>query len=1447
MQIIKSLANNLSIRKLLGLKSDIRAIEARNKEGKSKKVCKVMVVGEARTGKTSLVRSLNNQPFDEHQSVTNLVQISDFSEQCKQWKSLKNEVEMKIFDFGGQEIFNFIHPLFQSSQQCIVILVVNQCTQSLEKMKEQIDFLRNFHQSEILVVATCFAEEEVKTTQEGTPDEITRRRKIDKDQKLSETQIQALGIARNRFVAISNKEGNGIEQVVGAITAMIQLKAIGWSLSGRGDCLREHLASMQAKHPVLPDFKGDFATGRDHNHSETFLMDLLILEKSGWLFTFSRNSQNTADKKAAPVSVIHENLIVQLLQGLFTVDMNHKKRVLPVDLVVNGLISEHSFRKYFNKVYKQISRNTAPKSEMGESWEIVADLVSSFSICHRIGKRETKRIVPCILFPALLPTFEEAGKQGMWNNLKIDRKKGVTRKLIVAGKYGDKRKVMDFIFPRLIIKMWDAVVDVNLCCQDKFVVRGDATPDDFSQEVDKMKNVMIVTRTENEAIKVERIGDCFGRMFQLEEEFDRLFVEFRKCFGIILASRQSKSNNFEVELECSACTNKIASSALSDLNLDEVREWIGDQQDCVGCNKKHRAVETIENLSDLARVFCLLKKFGKSSRRVEEELGDFVNFPRNQITVADKEHRKFLKGKKLKQLRIQRKLQQVSPKEAIFQCCFRGKKNEVMVSKYLHCRMIDYSVEQETADSSWELKQFEEFLQELGSRSAGYSTFTKSVEQLKSKFGAESSLPCAATKFFAQFEKLKEGMNSDFYDIFRKELRKIMKNLEEMASTREKVKSIVEMMNKICLLTSRANAMEVMQTLRLQRNALHVKKGAMFSEVALHSFEDVFVEKSNHPPQSVIVDLMNIFDGPLQFPPFSVHVYNRKDEVQSYGGEIKERLLMFLQICQGVKELKKLGIVHRNITLENTVTLARSKWVCLSAAGFGMAIQCPTKAMILSPDEHKGLYGTSIPPPELQDSGAIKMDKFDVHSLGLILQELIDSFRISHSRKEEKTGVIEFLKKVQKRMLCEYEGRMSIEEVIGVLEWMLFAKTSLGIYQFKGTCLPTAELWDCQSEQEIMEMQKKIMLAGIGKGSRFSLEEMMEMHFVLAFTFEKNKRILQWLGSQTARGIPALCANLPIEEYDRIIYIIKNLQNVSLENLHIKRVLGAGGRGIVWLVEVNLNGEIFQLALKMILNYEAISIPDSGDKDIDREFETLSSFRKNHKNIVQILSKFTAEPTPQMMETLHSSIRECLMEENPITGIIKPAKTRFFLSDYYPLSLDQRLASLGRKLNRQEIYKYSRDLLSASLFLFENCVVHRDVKLDNILVAETEAGDHLVLADFGESAQTDEHCCAPKENLKAGNPLHTAPEVLDAIKADEQIIDFSGQYSWETGFVIYEIIEGRFPFIKFPYAESAELLEFAHTVVHEKLLDLVKKMLKVNPTERISIQDAWDEFVNIPL
>src|SRR3990167_6595177 len=79
-----------------------------------------------------------------------------------QWlreKGQEREVESKVFDFGGQEIFNFIHPIFQTSQHSIVILVANvfapNAKKQMKKHKEiqkQIGNLKNIYEEILLVL-----------------------------------------------------------------------------------------------------------------------------------------------------------------------------------------------------------------------------------------------------------------------------------------------------------------------------------------------------------------------------------------------------------------------------------------------------------------------------------------------------------------------------------------------------------------------------------------------------------------------------------------------------------------------------------------------------------------------------------------------------------------------------------------------------------------------------------------------------------------------------------------------------------------------------------------------------------------------------------------------------------------------------------------------------------------------------------------------------------------------------------------------------------------------------------------------------------------------------------------------------------------------------------------------------------------------------------------------
>jgi MAP/microtubule affinity-regulating kinase len=85
----------------------------------------------------------------------------------------------------------------------------------------------------------------------------------------------------------------------------------------------------------------------------------------------------------------------------------------------------------------------------------------------------------------------------------------------------------------------------------------------------------------------------------------------------------------------------------------------------------------------------------------------------------------------------------------------------------------------------------------------------------------------------------------------------------------------------------------------------------------------------------------------------------------------------------------------------------------------------------------------------------------------------------------------------------------------------------------------------------------------------------------------------------------------------------------------------------------------------------------------------------------------------------------------------------------------------------------------------EVSVVHRDIKLDNILIEE---GTRMVkLIDFGFSVLTT----TPNQRLKVfcGTPSYMAPEITRKTDYEGKPVDI-----WALGVLLYVMLTGTFPF-----------------------------------------------------
>ncbi|KXZ57079.1 AMPKR1 protein [Gonium pectorale] len=141
-------------------------------------------------------------------------------------------------------------------------------------------------------------------------------------------------------------------------------------------------------------------------------------------------------------------------------------------------------------------------------------------------------------------------------------------------------------------------------------------------------------------------------------------------------------------------------------------------------------------------------------------------------------------------------------------------------------------------------------------------------------------------------------------------------------------------------------------------------------------------------------------------------------------------------------------------------------------------------------------------------------------------------------------------------------------------------------------------------------------------------------------------------------------------------------------------------------------------------------------------------------------------------------------------------------------------------------------IVSALEYCHRRRVIHRDLKPENILM---DGEGNLKIADFGLAAVT-----APFNGgltLQCGTPEFTAPEITVGREYDGPSVDI-----WSMGVILYEMLAGTLPF---KGANQAALFKAIQKGTYDPLppfisdecKDLVRRMLTVDPSSRIDMED----------
>ena len=293
--------------------------------------------------------------------------------------------------------------------------------------------------------------------------------------------------------------------------------------------------------------------------------------------------------------------------------------------------------------------------------------------------------------------------------------------------------------------------------------------------------------------------------------------------------------------------------------------------------------------------------------------------------------------------------------------------------------------------------------------------------------------------------------------------------------------------------------------------------------------------------------------------------------------------------------------------------------------------------------------------------------------------------------------------------------------------------------------------------------------------------------------------------------------------------------------------LGKGCDGLVmkcsipWNFENNV--ENFTVALKMITNLGTSTTKEFSNLT-KNEYNILSgSALRLQPNIVTMLGKFESKPTINMINHVDESIRDLCYRGDKKT--IKGAQ--FFMVQCYEKTLEKVIKE--KKPSKEKIIKYGVQISRALLHLYESKIAHLDIKLDNIMLSET---DDVVLLDFGYAAKLDDSFNVTTQGHihVPGNIDHHSPEITEALRKAMHLygnrneiyrLPCKGQFSWELGVLLFEMISGGdLPWDTTPdsilHPNEAKLNERLAQIPEE--FQFLKNLICIQEN-RMNLIDAW--------
>jgi serine/threonine protein kinase len=251
--------------------------------------------------------------------------------------------------------------------------------------------------------------------------------------------------------------------------------------------------------------------------------------------------------------------------------------------------------------------------------------------------------------------------------------------------------------------------------------------------------------------------------------------------------------------------------------------------------------------------------------------------------------------------------------------------------------------------------------------------------------------------------------------------------------------------------------------------------------------------------------------------------------------------------------------------------------------------------------------------------------------------------------------------------------------------------------------------------------------------------------------------------------------------------------------IYLDRLLGSGGTAEVYLCRDKVLGE-----LRAVKRIDKEKLNEKALKMIIKEYDIVSQL--DHPNIIKFYDYKEFD------------------------------RYIYIFMDYYPegdlITYEEQFAYI----NECTAWLIFRQVLDALVYLHEHNVIHRDIKLENILLKDSVTMT-VVLADFGFAE------ILPKNNRFVtdvkGTPVYIAPEMFTGKP-------YNGYYAdiWALGVTLYAMVCGHMPF------DDDDIDSLAKKIMYDPLVfpphvtsecrQLIRALLTRDPKNRTSLYEIYD-------